>query len=57
MSYFTSLSAFLHMGGYADYVWPAYAIVIIILGINLFLSISKLKKMIKQLRYQYANDT
>jgi heme exporter protein CcmD len=29
--YFASLADFLHMGGYAGYVWPAYAAVAVIL--------------------------
>lgn len=27
-----SISAFFHMGGYAAFVWPAYAIAVIVLG-------------------------
>lgn len=57
MSYFTSWHAFIHMGGYAAYVWPAYTIVFSVLGINLFFSKRKLKKIKKQLRQQYAKDT
>lgn len=29
--YFASLADFLHMGGYAGYVWPAYAAVAVVL--------------------------
>jgi heme exporter protein D len=28
------MSAFLDMGGYAAYVWPAYAVTLIVLGLN-----------------------
>ena len=36
------LQKLLNMGGYAAYVWPAYAIVIAALGINAWQSIRKL---------------
>lgn len=31
VSSFTSFNAFLHMGGYALYVWPAYGIFVVLL--------------------------
>lgn len=31
--YFASLNEFLHMGGYAGYVWPAYAAVFLVLSV------------------------
>ncbi len=31
-SSFTNFSSFMHMGGYAAYVWPAYGIVVLVLG-------------------------
>ena len=47
---FSSLSAFIHMGGYADYVWPAYAMVLIALLANLIGASAKLKRLIKKIR-------
>jgi heme exporter protein D len=32
---FTSFQQFLHMGGYAAYVWPAYAVTFTVLIINI----------------------
>lgn len=30
------MSEFLDMGGYAAYVWPAYAVTFIVIGLNIF---------------------
>ncbi len=38
MSHFKNLTDFFAMGGYADYVWSAYAIVVVVLLLQLFLT-------------------
>ncbi len=43
--YFHSFSAFLHMGHYAAYVWPAYAIGLLLLLIPVFLVRRHLKSI------------
>ena len=41
---------FFDMGGYAVYVWGSYAVALIVLGINLFQSKSRLNKAKQQAR-------
>ena len=36
-----SLQTFLHMGGYAIYVWPAYGLTFIVLIINIILPLKR----------------
>jgi heme exporter protein CcmD len=38
------MNHFLNMGGYALYVWPAYAIVLFMLGIYAWVSMAKLRR-------------
>jgi heme exporter protein D len=40
---FHSLHDFIHMGGYASYVWSAYGITFLILGIQLFNALRRKK--------------
>ena len=42
------MSEFLHMGGYAAYVWGAYGIATVILGINLYNARSYYRKQLKR---------
>lgn len=49
-SYFSSISEFLKMGHYADYVWPAYTIVIVALIAKHWISVRQNKKLLKMLR-------
>lgn len=37
----SSLQSFLHMGGYAIYVWPAYFLTLIVLILNVILPIKR----------------
>ena len=53
MTYFHSLAAFIHMGGYADYVWSAYALVGIVMLGNFIVAAVKLKQLLKRLRKQH----
>jgi len=54
---FTSFSAFIHMGGYAGYVWPAFAIAILLLLVNSMVARKRLRKLIKTLRSRYAHSS
>lgn len=40
------MSEFLNMGGYANYVWPAYGVTVFVLGGLAFTVRAKLKKAI-----------
>ena len=53
---FDSLSDFLSMGGYAFYVWFAYAFCAIVLGINLLLPIRDRKRVMKLLMARMQRD-
>ncbi len=37
----SSLQSFLHMGGYAIYVWPAYFLTLIVLILNVILPLKR----------------
>ena len=37
----SSLQSFLHMGGYAIYVWPAYVLTFIVLILNVILALKR----------------
>lgn len=50
MAYFHSLSSFISMGGYGQYVWPAYALAFVILVGNLFVARRRLRQTLKNLR-------
>lgn len=50
MGYFTSWHDFLRMGGYAMYVWPAYAAVIVVLLVNGFSNARRLRHLLNQLK-------
>jgi heme exporter protein D len=53
---FESFSDFLNMGGYAFYVWFAYAFAAIVLGANLLLPLRDRKKLIKLLKARMQRD-
>ncbi len=38
-----SISSFLSMGGYASYVWPSYAVALVVLGALLAASVRTLR--------------
>ena len=44
-----AISEFFYMGGYAEYVWPAYLITIALLAINIILPIVKKRQVIKRI--------
>jgi len=45
---FNSLHDFLHMGGYAVYLWPTYGVVLFSLVINAILSKRRLTKLLQK---------
>lgn len=51
--YFHSISQFIHMGGYADYVWSAYSIVLAVMLANLIVAKYGLRKIKKFLAARY----
>ena len=42
-----SLQSFLHMGGYAIYVWPAYGLTFIVLILNIILPLKRESRFFK----------
>ena len=53
---FSSLTEFLHMGGHGLYVWAAYGISLLVLGINVIVPILKRKALIKELKRSIARE-
>ena len=47
-----SLSEFLHMGGYAFYVWTSYAIATVVLVANLVVARHKRSKLLQEIAVQ-----
>ena len=45
-----SLRAFLHMGGYAFYVWPAYGLSLVVLIVNVVLPRQREQEFFQMLR-------
>jgi heme exporter protein D len=45
-----SLQEFLEMGGYALYVWPAYALAAVVLVVNMVQPDRRLKRLLAELR-------
>ena len=45
-----SLHEFLTMGGYAAYVWPAYALVAVVMAVNALLPSGRLKRLKAEIR-------
>ncbi len=43
------VAEFLHMGGYAQFVWPAYAIAFVVLVANLASTLSQARKVRRDL--------
>ncbi len=44
-----TLEQFFHMGGYAFYVWTAYAIAFVVLAINLILPLRRKSEVLKSI--------
>lgn len=47
---------FLHMGGYAFYVWLSYAIVTLMLAINLIVPLRRERRLHARLRRELAHE-
>ncbi|MGI9229110.1 MAG: heme exporter protein CcmD [Gammaproteobacteria bacterium] len=45
---------FLQMGGYAQYVWPAYGITAIVLLLNVILPVRREKKLLSRLQQKLS---
>jgi len=45
-----SISDFLHMGGYALYVWSSYGLALLVLGGNLFVARRKRSKLLREIQ-------
>jgi heme exporter protein D len=45
-----ALAEFLHMGGYAFFVWTSYAIVALLLAVNLWLPLRRDREVRRRLR-------
>jgi heme exporter protein D len=50
----TGISEFLHMGGYAVYVWSSYGLTLLILFLNYILPIKREKNLINKIAKQYS---
>jgi len=50
------LNNFFSMGGYAAYVWSAYAISFIVLFLNIFLAIRNERKTINELKKRLRSN-
>jgi heme exporter protein D len=44
-----SFSEFLHMGGYAVYVWSAYAVATVVLAGNVIIPIIRRRRLLREL--------
>ena len=49
-----ALGEFLHMGGYAFYVWSSYAIAALALALNLWLPVRRWRELRRRLRRTLA---
>jgi heme exporter protein D len=47
-----TLQEFLHMGGYAVYVWPSYGLAAVVMAINVWLAQRRRSRFLDQLRRQ-----
>lgn len=48
--YFKSFNEFIHMGGYAHYVWSAYAMVALVLIFNFIIPLWEKNKLLNDLQ-------
>ncbi|MBS0366988.1 MAG: heme exporter protein CcmD [Proteobacteria bacterium] len=48
------MSAFIHMGGYAAYVWPAYAVTLAVIALNIIGARRLLRRSIARARRRLA---
>jgi len=50
----TGISEFLHMGGYAVYVWSSYGLTMLVLFLNYILPVKREKNLINKIVKQYS---
>jgi len=48
---------FFNMGGYAFYVWGSYAVATIVLGLNVWLPLSRYRKLKQNLKKRYETSS
>lgn len=51
-----TLVDFLHMGGYAFYVWLSYALVALMLAINLIVPLRRERRLRARLQREFAHE-
>ncbi|MGO1295819.1 MAG: heme exporter protein CcmD [Vibrio sp.] len=54
--FFDSLHDFFMMGGYAAYVWSAFGITFVCLGVLIFLSVTRHTRILNDVRQQQARE-
>ena len=48
------MQAFLAMGGYADFVWPAFGLTALVLGLNVYLPARRERVLMRELARRVA---
>jgi len=51
-----SFNTFIHMGGYASYVWSSYAIALFAYGLSIVLPLIEKRRMEKRIRSIIQNE-
>ena len=51
-----SITEFLHMGGYAPYVWSSYGLALVVLVGNLILARRKRTKLLREIEIHLQNS-
>ncbi|BBD80573.1 heme exporter protein CcmD [Aerosticca soli] len=51
------MSGFLAMGGYAAYVWPAYAVFVLVLAADFLAPVLRRRRLLRELRARLARQT
>ena len=52
----SSITEFLHMGGYAFYVWMSYGLALVVLVMTFVMPMINRKNLIKELRMKYRQQ-
>ncbi len=51
-----SFNEFIHMGGYASYVWSSYGIVLLAFGLSIILPLREKRQLEKRIRRIIQNE-
>ena len=51
-----NIAEFLHMGGYAPYVWPSYGLALVILVGNLVIARRRRSKLLREIAVQLQDS-